>query len=250
MGNDDDMMQARNIRDDAIEKIKRISASESNSMMLLNPKRKDMISQLNLWALAIITNHTDAIKLSRTERRFYVLSSGDKVMSEEMIERYFKGWLNKPGALAALFHYLLGVNLDAFNPNTLPERTSHMSDMIEATNNDMESLLTDWNYLKIKSFSYDVIHPEWIKEDLAAHNVKYSLSFIKKWLRKNGWTKPCERPVKKINGKNQYKSTMFLVSKNCDLVTLNPPDLFDEIEKVEKLVEAATQEGYRNTKTA
>ena len=73
---------------------------------------------------------------------------------------------------------------------------------------------------------------------------------MNKWLKKNGWVRPCERPGKKINGKNQYKSTLFLVSKNCELETLSPPDLFDEIDKVEKLVEDAAQEQYKNMKTS
>ena len=242
--------EARRIRDDAVEYLKRISASENTNMFMLNPKKKDKVAQHNLWALAIITNHSDAIKLSPTERRFYVLSSEDRVMTEEQKEAYFRQWLVFPESLAALFHYLLEVNLDSFDPNTLPARTEYMGEMIEATNNDMEDLLTDWNLVGINSFAYDVIHPEWIKRDLSMHDAKFSMGFIKKWLKKNGWVKPQSRPIKTIKGKTSSKSTLFFVRSSSEIVSFEPTQLFNEIEKVERLVEDAAKERYTSNKMA
>jgi len=242
--------EARLIRDDAMEYLKRISASENTNLMMLNPKKQEKVWQHNLWAIAVITNHADAVKLSPTERRFYILSTDDRIMTEKQKHEYFKDWLQDTESQAALLHYLLGVNLDSFDPDTLPERTEYMMEMIEATDNDMESLLKDWNTLNVNSFAFEVTHPEWIKSDLLEHNVKFTMASIKKWLKKNGWEKPEHRPVKKIKGKTFAKSTMFFVKKDEKLVTQNAADVYDSIVTAEEQMLEAQQEHYRNTKTA
>jgi len=242
--------EARRIRDDAMEYLKRISASENSNLMMLNPKKQEKVMQHNLWSLAIITNHADAIKLSPTERRFYVLSTEDRVMTEKQKEAYFKKWLQDTEAQAALFHYLLGVTLESFNPDALPERTKYMMEMIEATDNDMESLLKDWNDLRINSFAYEITHPEWIKADLLEHGIKFTMSSIKKWLNKNGWVKPINRPVKKVKGKTLAKSTMFFVKKSEKHFVTESSKLFNLIENVEAQILESQQEHYKNTKTS
>jgi len=233
-----------------MEYLKRISASENTNLMMLNPKKQEKVWQHNLWAIAVITNHADAVKLSPTERRFYILSTDDRIMTEKQKHEYFKDWLQDTESQAALLHYLLGVNLDSFDPDTLPERTEYMMEMIEATDNDMESLLKDWNTLNVNSFAFEVTHPEWIKSDLLEHNVKFTMASIKKWLKKNGWEKPEHRPVKKIKGKTFAKSTMFFVKKDEKLVTQNAADVYDSIVTAEEQMLEAQQEHYRNTKTA
>lgn len=224
--------EVNGLQGDALEELKRKSATENSSLIMLNPKKESKIAQYNLWSIIFITNHSDAMKMNKRERRFFVLRS-DNEMKEDDADTYFE-WVNNNGP-SYLMHYLLNYDLTDFNPHVLTERTSHFYDMIDSTDNDMESILRDWNDLKIKSFSNNIVHPDWIKQDLLEENVKCSISRIKKWLTENKWITFNSRIQKWFVEGTKYKSRQHYAHKDDPMHKKTSLNIYESIENIENM---------------
>jgi hypothetical protein len=195
----------------------------------------------NLWAVAVITNHIDALKLSATERRFLVLSA-PKVMDTQACNTYFD-WLDN-GGTEALMHYLLyEVDMTGFNKDRLPCRTTHFDDMFDHTRSDMESMLDDMFYRKDGLFAFDIVFPEYIMEMLRRKEIKCDTRAVTIWLTGMGYKKYPEH--KKINKKSgdkimlKSRKWLALPSGAYDYDKqqgLRMADVYDECEKIERFV--------------
>jgi hypothetical protein len=106
--------EASGLRGNAIDFYKRITASESSDMQMLNIKCKGKVMQHNLCNVLVITNNIDAMKFTKDERRAFVLRSPN-VMTEDQQTAYFDKWLDDDGA-KYLFNYLLRYDLSEFKP--------------------------------------------------------------------------------------------------------------------------------------
>jgi hypothetical protein len=232
--------EVSNLKGDSLEEVKLKSAAESVGLITLNPKKEAKISQYNLWSLYFNTNNSDAIKISRTERRFYVVSTEDRVMKKNHTDAYFTNWLNNPekNATSSLFYFLLNeVDLSNFNPHEIPERTVYMKDMIDSTDNDMESLLNEWSSIDFGLFSHKYTHPDIIRDALLReHSIKYPIKEIKKWLKNNGWVHINDQPQKKVNNKSYKKSRTWFIRKHEYDDETSISDLYDEIDNVERII--------------
>lgn len=233
--------EARGLRNNAIERLKRICASEGVGMSMMNVKKEAKMFMPNLWAVAVITNHMDALRLSATERRFFVLRA-KTVMSDSMKETYFT-WLEKEGGASSLMWYLLHeVSLDGFDPNKLPCLTTHFYDMFESTRDEGELMLSE---LEDTGMLGDLVLPELIMVELRARGITCGIREITKWLKEHNYSSYTEyssafKIAKKIDGKMVCKSRLWLYRnggkydprKRID--KLSPLEVYEACEKVEK----------------
>lgn len=239
--------EVRGLSGSALEEMKRKAATENAALMTLNPKKEAKITQMNLWSMVFITNHRDAMKLSPDERRFYVLNAAT-AMTKEQTNEYFH-WLKKEQGAAKLMRYLLDVDLTGFDPNFVPSRTQQFYDMIDATDNDMEALLRDWNESNDGIFKFDAINPEWVRDALLSRDIKWSLKGIKNWLDDNGWHQARKRIIAKIDGAVMCKSRLYRIRNNSEMERLEPAETFHKIEEIEakvtEMLSAGIPDGIR-----
>ena len=222
--------EARGLSGNAIEFYKRITATESSNMQILNIKSKAKIMQRNLCNVLVITNNADAMKFDREERRAFVLRAPNK-MPEEMKPIYFKDWLGNNGA-ARLFDYLLNYDLSKFDAGTRPYRTTHFDALLDITMSDsdikLEELLSEF-----EAMLPALLVPH-IAMDDRYNNVNKT---IKAWLETNGWIRwDGNNNSKKIrgmlNGKQAIESRDWYVKKGSKFDGCKPAQIFDEAQRI------------------
>lgn len=195
--------EARNIRGDALERLKRISASEGTTEFVANIKGKAKVVMENLWSVVINTNNLDAIGVSENDRRFYVIFC-DEVMPDALRITYYK-WLEDGGS-KWLFKFLLDLDIvGTFNPWVFPGKTEFATRMYEYTRSDFDMTFDDY----IESYEGDLILPNMLHSHLLGRGVNCSINQVNMKLDK---CKEFEkypstfRIQKKINGKVHFGS--------------------------------------------
>ena len=222
--------EAQGLRSNAVEFYKRITATESSDMQMLNPKSMAKIWQRNVYSVLVITNNLDAMKFTADERRAFVLRAFT-VMNEQMKKAYFDDWLDKDGA-AHLFYYLLNYDLSEFTPGLRPFKTKYFDELFDITRTDdevnIEALLE----------SYDIALPELIRSAIKMDS-NYTNTKILVWLQEHGWARWDEgqesRRIKRsINGKQcTPKNRSWYVRKSSRFYQSSPAEMCLEVERVE-----------------
>lgn len=87
----------------------------------------------------LTSNHSDALYLAETDRRFFVHEAPTEPLDERWLGRYDR-WLAAGGA-AHLFAHLLEVDLAGFDPNQRAPMTEAKQEMIEMNRSDVEAWL-------------------------------------------------------------------------------------------------------------
>jgi len=82
------------------------------------------------------SNHPDAFFLDDNDRRFFVLEAPDVRLEQAEYTEYHQ-WLNSAEGPAALFDYLLRVDLGNFDPRAPAERTRSHDNMVDANRSDV-----------------------------------------------------------------------------------------------------------------
>lgn len=224
--------EAMGLSGQSIEFYKRITATESSTMQVLNIKGKQKVMQQNICNVLVITNNLDAMKFDKTERRAFVLRSYD-VMTEDMQTAYFDEWLEKDGP-NYLFNYLLNYDLSEFKPGVRPYSTIHFDAMLDITQNDTEVQLDE--LLE----PYDAALPELIRKMIGGDD-RYGITRIKVWLENNGWIRwdghiASRRIKRKINGVwGTTKSRNWYVRKGGTFDGSSPTSMCLEVERIEAL---------------
>jgi len=101
----------------------------NDDMEALNMKGGAIVNQPNLYAMYLFSNHGDALHFDENDEKLLVLKVSDHIpgLEEEDARRRFfvdyYRWLDAGGA-AAVYAYLLAVDLSAFQYNQLPVKTS------------------------------------------------------------------------------------------------------------------------------
>ena len=225
--------EAAGLRGNAVEFYKRITATESSDIQMLNPKSAAKIWQRNICNVLVITNNLDAMKFDKEERRAFVLKSPN-IMTGAMQIAYFDNWLDVGGA-SHLFDYLLNYDLSEFKPGMRPYRTTHFDALFDITKSDAEIGLEE--ILE----PYEIALPELCKHLLKSDD-NYSTSKILVWLQSNGWARWDEgnesRRIKRsVDGKQcQPKSRNWYVRKGSKFQGSNPAVMCVEVERVEALL--------------
>jgi hypothetical protein len=224
--------EAMGLSGQAIEFYKRITATESSTMQVLNIKGKQKVMQQNICNVLVITNNLDAMKFDKTERRAFVLRAYD-VMTEDMQTEYFDNWLDVGGP-NYLFDYLLNYDLSEYKPGVRPYCTTHFDAMLDITQNDTEVQLDE--LLE----PYDIALPELVRKMIGGDD-RYGITRIKVWLENNGWVRwdghnPTKRIKRKVNGVyTPTKSRGWYCRKDSMFDGSTPTDMCLEVERIEAL---------------
>jgi hypothetical protein len=233
--------EAKGINDDAMERLKRISASENTDMSMLNPKGRARVYMPNLWSIAIITNHINALRMSETERRFFVVNAS-RVLDDDLRLRYYK-WIDGDGASYLMDYLLYGVDLTGFDCNVLPCRTTHFYSMFDMTRTESEQTLYNMSDIGEGLFANDLIYPEHLLAVMRMRDIKCTLNSVMVWLHKAGWCKfdTSFKISKKVGGKMVPKPRAWLYKKGgCydPTVTgkLSGTEVWNECDRIEKVV--------------
>lgn len=223
--------EASGLKGSTIDFYKRITAPESDSMMLLNIKGQKKVEQPNICNVLVITNNLDAMKFDITERRAFILHA-PTVMTEEQKTKYFEEWMHIGGA-EALFHYLLQYPLTDHTPTKLPFLTTHFYEMFDMTRDkDESSIKYDWEDSK-GLFKHDFVQFRTLSEqypDLSKAKLKQALELF-------GFVKVdtlVTKVQKTIANEKVYKARDWWVVKTHPC--LKSVEYFDAIDAVEKLV--------------
>lgn len=111
----------------------RIKRLVTDGSMVVNTKGQPEYVVRNCANLVTTANYSDAIRLDDDDRRAAVIQFGKRgrVLGKEWWIRYFK-WLEEDGA-AAVYSYLMGVDMEGFQPNDWAPMTETKEVMQEAT---------------------------------------------------------------------------------------------------------------------
>ena len=225
------------LKGDAVENIKRKTASEGNALMTMNPKGKGKVLMPNLFSVMFVTNDIDALKLSPKDRRFFVLEvdrwintheNGGKEFFDDYVE-----WRDKRQGPACLFSYLLNKDINSFDPGRAPTKTLAFHRMYEATRYDHEELVEEWEYQKTGAFEHDAILPDTVVKMLSISGIDVHRTAVKKMLM--GQMNYRKYPVqiqKKFDDEVRIKSRMYLFKPDFsfDLAHYEMYDIIDDIE--------------------
>ncbi len=97
------------------------------------------------------SNHSDSFYLEDNDRRFFVHDVQVTPREDAFYADYMK-WLDKEEGGAALFYYLLNLDLGDFNPSAAAHKTKAKSHMIEGGRSDLASWVAD-----LKRYPSDVL---------------------------------------------------------------------------------------------
>lgn len=232
--------EAHGLRGAAIEFYKRITATESSTMHMLNIKCAGKVYQQNICNVLVITNNLDAMKFDREERRAFVVKAPE-VMTDEQQVAYFDNWLEHDGP-EYLFDYLLNYDLSEFKPGKLPYKTTYFNDMFDITRSDEE--------VKLEEFlaDYDIARPE-LLADMFGGDDRYSIKNITIWLEMNGWARwdghnSTKKIQKTVNGEKKVKARNWYVKKCSKFDRSKAINMYDEVERVEKIFQSLNKSKY------
>ncbi len=221
--------EVRGLSGDAMEKLKRKAASASNDLVILNPKGEKQVEHPNLWSFIFITNYRDAMRWPSTERRWFCVEAREE-MSADLISRYFP-WLEQPGSCEAVVEYLMTRDLSGFNVATTPYKTDTFYTMCDIAKADHEQLLTQWMEDGTDGFEAAVVKPSALRERLAVHKVRISISAVKQWLQDNDYSPYPAQVQKKVDGVVVSKSRSYHMP--ASVRALEKHEVYDIIEDIE-----------------
>ena len=228
--------------------MKQKTASESNALTLLNPKKESKVFHPNLWSIIMNTNHPDAMKFDKAERRFYVIEckkSMESSLTKKEFDSIIAAVVEDEMHANAVMEYLMQIDLSGFNKGVVTERTQAFYNMIELTNDDLETTLGDLAEQCAESFSHEFITPDMLMKDLQQHDVNYSKKAIKVWLKKNGWAPINKKIIRRDGEKLLTKSRLYHIRHDSAWYDAKPTDLFDAIDAQEVFMEAAQSARYK-----
>jgi len=119
----------------------RLKTLITEPVILINPKGKPKRQERNACNLLFFSNRPDILKLDADDRRFLVVNTPEPAgpdfyadAAEELAD----------GGAAALYYYLLNVDLGDFGPHTKPLKTAAKSALIELTKDNPERFWDAW----------------------------------------------------------------------------------------------------------
>lgn len=127
---------------DIANKIKTLTTAER---LVVNGKGKGEYSVSNHINLVTTSNYADAIRLDEGDRRCLVLRIGERdtiIKDPEYWNTYF-AWANSAQGQAALYDYLLGVDLAGFSAQGRAPDTEEKEYVTDATRSPMEKWVRD-----------------------------------------------------------------------------------------------------------
>ena len=107
--------------------------------MIINKKGQPQYSVRNCAQLVTTGNYLDSIKLDDDDRRACVIKYGERGegLGEEFWKDYYN-WMDDGGGAEAVYHYLLAVDLEGFNPKGWAPMTEDKKDVTQASRSALE----------------------------------------------------------------------------------------------------------------
>jgi hypothetical protein len=133
------IMQEANMaqRKEVANALKVIIAPSANGVRMLNIKGKGLVTQADVTAYLIMTNHMDSIAIEKGDKRYFVVDSWVEPQSAEYYVR-LRGWLERDAGFAKVMAYLLALDVSDFSLRELPAVTGGALDMMESGKYDYE----------------------------------------------------------------------------------------------------------------
>lgn len=221
------------------ERLKMYAAAQEDHVYLLNKKGQGKVPMPALWSFYTMTNHDDALRLEKEERRWFVIKTHRGPMSQNEAVGYHT-WLRAGGA-EAVFDFLLHYDLSGFDPTMAPMKTEAFFNMAESAIPRWEIMLADymttdaWASIEAKG----VVNYARLSEQLnSEHRVKSSPMGIRRYLEKNlQWEQPesIRTAQKKIKGQSNVvrrAPATILAAPDSHLHDLRGAKLYEEIQQL------------------
>jgi hypothetical protein len=112
--------------------------------VLVNKKFQPPYTVRNCANFIFTTNDHDAFLLDRHDRRYFVheVGGGTRLPDNAWFTKYDQ-WFRTDEAIAAIFYYLLQIDMDGFNPKARAPETKSRAEMIAATGTHVDMLIRD-----------------------------------------------------------------------------------------------------------
>lgn len=131
-----DELQASDTSDVANQKLKMLTTDDR---MPVNTKGQPEYLVRNCANICTTGNYADSIKLDDDDRRACVIKFGARgVANDEQWWTDYYQWLDEKGGAEAVFYYLLGVDMDNFNPKGWAPMTEEKRDVTQASRSPVE----------------------------------------------------------------------------------------------------------------
>jgi len=190
----------------------RLKALITEPVILINPKNKPRREERNCCNHAFMSNRADILKLDADDRRFTVVWTPEPAGEDFYADAAEEA---ADGGAAALYDYLLNVDLGDFGPHTKPPMTGAKADLIRLTKDSPERFWDAWGNGEL-SCSFQPC----TSADLYALYRRWCVAEGERWpLARNKFSSIIKRfcvdekiPQKKIAGKN----TRVVIPKKCE----------------------------------
>lgn len=106
------------------------------TMRMIIRKGERSTSALSFTSYIIATNHSDALPIPETDRRFAVLTNGEP--GDEAFWKRVNNWLDVEANVAAFAEWLEAVDLEGYSPFVAPPMTEGKAAMVDANTSDLE----------------------------------------------------------------------------------------------------------------
>lgn len=133
----------------------------------------------------IFTNNPDALPIPETDRRFAILSNGDRGSPELWAK--VNAWMAVPANVGAFVEWLKTTDLSDYSPYVAPVMTAAKATMVELSKSDLEQGVA----LAIETLAGEAFTPEQIVNRMRKAATEYRLEY------RDGWKQAAVRLVQK-----------------------------------------------------
>ena len=208
-----------------------IKAKLANSdIELLNPKKRSMITQRNLYSIYMSTNHADALAFDANDDKLLVITTPDSSQRWEA-ERYvalgqaIEGVKNNDYA-GRILNFLLNRDISKFSDGRLPVRTEAAEAMALAGRPDYAVALEEMVATEEYPFNDSLVTLAEVRAALKNRKYNFSDRCLSKALKDLGFES--YKGQKKILGKTTPSTTYW--SRGDNLIGKSPSELYTILE--------------------
>lgn len=167
----------------------------NNDVEPLNMKMQGVLWQRNAYAMYMLTNHNDAVRMDADEDKLLVIKGPDKALDRSLYDQIG----SDPDLPAAVYGYLMGRDISGFQHGALPVRTDALHEMVEAALPDYEQAIRDMYSHGEYPFVDGRVMLEPLRDELRQRGYSHNRKGVARALTKLGLV-PVQG-VKKVTGK-------------------------------------------------
>lgn len=187
--------------------MKNFAASTSTGIKQWNLKGGRIVSQPDTLAMFAFSNHRHCVALEPGERRYLVVDSFNVEPLDAQFYIDYHNWLDRENGAAAIFDYLLNVDLSGFNQGKVPFYTDAYHELVEGGKYDYEHVIEEMYQNKESIFSVDHFQLKTLMDELKKQGHKMGQKGVIRCIENLGFRK--FRGQKKVGGINKKTPTFF-----------------------------------------